>query len=57
MPTFYIGGSASHPLPAFPMRAACSHLRGSFETDGELLQVRLDDQQCIKPSYALGGFM
>ena len=39
MPTFYIGGTASHPLPAFPMRAACSHLDGSAKTDGELLQV------------------
>ena len=32
-PTYYIGGSAEHPLPAFPMRAACAHLGGSFDTD------------------------
>ncbi len=38
-PTYYIGGSAEHPLPAFPMREACSHLGGSFETDQDLLQV------------------
>ena len=38
-PTYYIGGSAEHPLPAFPMRTACSHLGGSYQSDQELMQV------------------
>lgn len=38
-PTYYIGGSAERPLPAFPMRKACSHLGGNFDTDQALLQA------------------
>jgi len=35
----YIGGSAEHPLPAWPMRAACSFLTDPGMADDVLLQV------------------
>jgi hypothetical protein len=40
-PSSYIGGSEAHPLPAWPMRAACSFLNATDPEDGELLQVSL----------------
>ena len=38
-PSSYIGGSAEHPLPAWPMRAACSHLAAEEPSDDALLEV------------------
>ena len=37
--TYYIGGSEEHPLPAWPMRAACSHLDARGLADDSLLQA------------------
>lgn len=37
--TYYIGGSEAHPLPAWPMRAACSHLSEPGLADSSLLQA------------------
>ena len=39
MPTHYIGGNPKHPLPGFPMRAACQHLHGHFSSNDSLLQA------------------
>lgn len=39
-PSAYISGTPE-PLPAWPMRAACSHLGGTFNHDTQLLQVGL----------------
>lgn len=39
MASSYMGGTPDQPLPAFPMRAACRHLHGSFPDDASLLEV------------------
>ncbi|KAK9796283.1 hypothetical protein WJX73_004046 [Symbiochloris irregularis] len=36
-PSNYMGGTEEHPLPAWPMRAACSHLSGKLPDDADLL--------------------
>ena len=50
-PTYYIGGSAEHPLPAFPMRTACLNLGGSLDTGPELLQVRANPADFLQLAY------
>ena len=38
-PSNYMGGTAEHPIPAWPSRAACSHLSIPSPSDSELLAV------------------
>lgn len=54
-PSHYMGGSAEHPLPAWPMRAACQHLSAEGLQGHLLLQVRIASpfDGCLSRSPAL----
>ncbi|KAK9812902.1 hypothetical protein WJX72_005519 [[Myrmecia] bisecta] len=51
-PSSYMGGTADHPLPAWPMRVACQHLSQADMQDDGLFEAI---QKAVAPMYNASG--